>query len=315
MWKRLQQLPEPNKPKVAADWSRFQGFDVLEMSMVDLAKANNLVFQGYPIPINHTAEGFAAFCRILSMDFAQSVILRQVGGKLAGIAMLGVRGDEGWCGGFGIAPEFRGRRLAALLLSALIESARTAHIDVLRLEVLEENEPALRTYRQGGFRVERTVAVMAAQIDRVFDTFRWKACPICTVEEVGRADAVHMASAIKELVRPTWQRELATISQVNGLKAVQALKYGRTQALLLYREDIKSGSITVDHCVFDDPSAAIRLLEAVSRHGLMPDNPLVRPEIVAINEPLESPLYDLLLEIGFIPQDRQLEMYLRLGQD
>jgi len=31
------------------------------MSVVDLAKTNNLVFQGYPIPINHSPEGFAAF--------------------------------------------------------------------------------------------------------------------------------------------------------------------------------------------------------------------------------------------------------------
>jgi len=312
MWKRLQQPPETNKQKPPADWSRFQGHDVLEMSMADLAKANNLVFKGYPIPINHTPEGFAAFCRILSMDFARSIALRQVGGKLVGIAMLGVRGDEGWCGGFGIAPDFRGRRLASLLLSALVEKARSTHLKVLRLEVLEGNEPALRTYRQGGFRVERSVAVVAAPIDTVHDTFRWKACPVSVVEEISRGEAIHMASAIKELIRPTWQREIATISQVGGLKAVQATKFGRTQALLLYRIDPNSTSVTIDHCVFDDPAAAIKLLEAVTRNVLTDDNTKSRPEIVAINEPEDSPLYDLLIDMGLTAQDRQLEMSLRL---
>jgi hypothetical protein len=179
-------------------------------------------------------------------------------------------------------------------------------------EVLEGNEPALRTYRQGGFRVERSVAVVAAPIDTVHDTFRWKACPVSVVEVVDRAEAIHMASAIKELIRPTWQRELATISQVGGLKAIQATKFGRTQALLLYRIDPNSGSVTIDHCVFDDPAAAIKLLEAVTRNVLTDDYTKSRPEIVAINEPEGTPLYDLLTDLGLTAQDRQLEMSLRL---
>ena len=315
MWKRLQQAPEINKPKPPADWSKFQGYDVLDMSMADLARANNLVFKGYPIPINHSPEGFSAFCRILSMDFAKSVLLKQGSSKLVGIAMLGVRGDEGWCGGFGIAPEFRGRRLASLLLSALVEKARAGGLKILRLEVLEANEPALRTYRQGGFRIERSVAVMAAPIESVHDNFRWKSCPVSEVEQVDRAEAIHMASAIKELVRPTWQRELATISQVSGLKAVQAVKFGRTQALLLYRADVVSGSVTIDHCVFDDPAAAVKLLEVVTRFGAMGENPKRGSEVVAINEPEGSPLYDLLKELGLTAQDKQLEMSLRLDDE
>jgi len=75
------------------------------------------------------------------MDFARSVTLRQVGGKIVGIAMLGVRETKAGAADLGLSPEFRGRRLAPLLLSVWLEKARSARIKILGWKCLKETSP------------------------------------------------------------------------------------------------------------------------------------------------------------------------------
>lgn len=312
MWKWRRQAAIETVSPPSPDWSFYKIGDTLSLNLSELAKANNKVFEGYPVPINHTPEGFAGFCRILSVDLARSVTLHSNEGQLVGVAMLAVRGDVGWCGGFGIAPEFRGLGLSSFLLSGLIERAKASHLEVVRLEVLEGNEPAVRTYRRGGFRVERPLSVVSAPISDVYDALRNRSCRLSTVEEIDRQEGLQTAMAMRDPVRPTWQRDLATLSLVGGLKVVQARKAGRSEAMLMYRADPSSGTVALDYCVFDDPDAAILLLERVSRIYAGTSVASRAPEIVALNEPEGSPLYNLLIDLGCRPQDRQFEMSLRL---
>ncbi|MFN8566173.1 MAG: GNAT family N-acetyltransferase [Kouleothrix sp.] len=78
----------------------------------------------------------------------------------AGIAMLGLRGQQAWCGGFGITAPLRGQQLAGGLATAMIEQARLAGAQALRLEVLVRNTPALRVYLRAGFQPRRDLLVL-----------------------------------------------------------------------------------------------------------------------------------------------------------
>ena len=60
--------------------------------------------------------------------------------------MLGLRGERGWCGGFGIVPEFRGMGLANWLCEKLVERGRELELATLQLEVLAQNEMGERTF-------------------------------------------------------------------------------------------------------------------------------------------------------------------------
>ena len=51
-----------------------------------------------------------------------------------------------------VAPEARGRRVGELLISAVIDWARSAGYQRLRLDVGDSNEPAVRLYARHGFR-------------------------------------------------------------------------------------------------------------------------------------------------------------------
>ena len=55
-----------------------------------------------------------------------------------------------------VDPEFQGQGLGTLLLKTLLEKLRTAHLDILRVElsVFASNQPAISLYQKTGFVVE-----------------------------------------------------------------------------------------------------------------------------------------------------------------
>ena len=99
--------------------SSFVMGDIRDMAIAELAVATNRTFEKYFLPVEHTVDGFATFCRIHNLDTARSVTLRNQAGDLVGLTMLGIRDERAWCGGFGIVLEFRGQGHAATLLAGL----------------------------------------------------------------------------------------------------------------------------------------------------------------------------------------------------
>lgn len=72
---------------------------------------------------------------------------------VAGFAVLWVVGEEAELLDVAVAPETAGRGLGRRLLEEACAAAREAGCKVLRLEVSERNERALKLYRRAGLRV------------------------------------------------------------------------------------------------------------------------------------------------------------------
>jgi hypothetical protein len=66
-----------------------------------------------------------------------------------------VRGDEGWIGGLGVAPAERRNGIGRALMDSVLAEAPPR----VTLEVLEQNEPAIRLYEQLGFTRTRILEV------------------------------------------------------------------------------------------------------------------------------------------------------------
>src|SRR3954447_17636378 len=82
-------------------------------------------FENYFYPGTTTAAVLAARVRTEQIDLQRSLVMR-VGDEPAGIALLGLRGDRAWCGGFGVMLPFRERGLAHKLAAAMLDQARQA---------------------------------------------------------------------------------------------------------------------------------------------------------------------------------------------
>ena len=123
-----------------------------------LVELFNLAYSDYFLPLRLDEDAMRTMVEVSDLDLGASP-LADVDGAPAGFALLGVRDEEGWIGGMRVVPEARRRGLGRALMEAAIETARRRGVRRLRLEVLEQNEPAVRLYEQLGFERSRELEV------------------------------------------------------------------------------------------------------------------------------------------------------------
>ena len=299
-----------------ADQLDFVITDTSQMSMAQLAEAINAAFDDYYVPVNHTALTYAAMCRQFDLDLAQSVVLREASsGKLAGITMLGLRDNRGWCGGFGVTSAFRGQGASRWLAEALIERGRSLGLQSLQLEVMVQNERAIKTYRRAGFQVVRDLVVMSAPADLVLPELRPGHSVLLEISELAPLEALRIASRLEPAhgFEPCWQREPASLAALSQLRGLVAWRSGTPLAVLLYRYNPANGQIGIANLTFYNEAAAKGLLEraAVNSRILRPRGEDAKAEhFFILNEPENSELFALLSEIGLQETIRQYEMVL-----
>jgi GNAT superfamily N-acetyltransferase len=120
------------------------------LTLDELTALFNEAYEGYVVPLRITAEALESWIAAWHFDLDRS---RVAPGE--GVVLLAVRGDRGWIGGLGVVPSARGRGLGRALMEAALAKAP----DDVTLEVIEQNEPALRLYESLGFEPARLLEV------------------------------------------------------------------------------------------------------------------------------------------------------------
>lgn len=275
--------------------------ETAHLGAAQLAAATNSTFTGYFTPISHTPAGFAAFCRWFHIDLAQSVLLEHADGRLAGLTMLALRGARAWCGGFGIVPEFRGHGLSAVLVNALVSRACSLSLCTLQLEVLTQNEKAIKAYAHAGFETRRDLVILSGEAGArlgLLDT-------TVDVSTASAAEAMGYAELSLSGPQPCWQREAVSLLSMEDIHTLIARRAGDVVGVLLYRTGVPSGPLSILHLTFSDEDTACTLLaHASAATGLT--------SLFILNEPENSPAHCLLLSLGLREIHRQHEMIVTL---
>ena len=134
-------------------------FGTLEgQSSETLYQAFMEAFADYAVPINVTMDDFLAMQRRRGVSYAASVGAFD-GDRIAGFIF---NGDGDWKGrrcaydaGTGVLPAYRGGGLSGALAAESLRLLRTLGFERWLLEVLVDNEKAIRTYRKAGFTTTR----------------------------------------------------------------------------------------------------------------------------------------------------------------
>lgn len=287
--------------------------DTSGLSIMELAEITNQTFTGYFLPISHTTQGYASFCRTHSVDLAQSVTLRNGEGRVIGLAMLAVRDERGWCGGFGIVPEYRGQGLSLPLIEALIARAKDAGLRLLQLEVLSQNEPARRTYLRGGMHIVREVFSLSGAATDILPHLvpGHTTCTSCSVLEA--LQHAGPGGALSK-IQPTWQREPVMLLLKSDLHGWKTEGNGKT-ATILYAHNVQGGLLRIEHLAFDNETAAHAVLDRAihdcqaRQQATGNDRPI---KLFLLNEPEATPLHALLTGLGLTTEFRQHEMQIAL---
>jgi ribosomal protein S18 acetylase RimI-like enzyme len=264
------------------------------ISLERLAAIFTESFSGYLVPLLMDTGALAGRARIEQHDLFNS-LLAYDSDELAGIAILAVRGERGWVGGFGVVPAQRGRGRGRELMKALLERARACGLRQLSLEVLARNEAALRLYERAGMRRVRDLLIM----ERPARPSEGQQTP--TLKEAAPAELLkHFARLHGQ--PPAWQRDLPSLLVRSGMLGLYLGEADAPEAYALMSEKAGDPTSLLD-------LAAIGVKQAESLCVALNS----RPEALrVVNEPEQSPMVPSLLSQGFRETERQHEMLIDL---
>jgi len=125
-----------------------------DYSLPELTQLLNLSFESYLVPISFNLIQFLTMLRKDSIDLFSSRVLL-MNDEPSGIALIARRGWSSRLAAMGILENKRGLGAGQWLLEKLIQEARERKDREMLLEVIEQNEYAVRLYRRCGFQSVR----------------------------------------------------------------------------------------------------------------------------------------------------------------
>jgi ribosomal protein S18 acetylase RimI-like enzyme len=132
-------------------------FDTVTASnypLPDLVRFLNQGFEGYFVPIHIDALAFLTMLRKDGIDLTASRVLIAKE-RPCGIALIARRGWTSRLAAMGIAKESRSKGAGSWFMEQLVEEALQRGDREISLEVIEQNEPAVKLYRKSGFQTVR----------------------------------------------------------------------------------------------------------------------------------------------------------------
>jgi len=120
----------------------------------DLTQLLNLSFENYPVPVTFNLLQFLTMIRKDSVDLVASRVLL-ADEQLAGIALIARRGWTSRLAAMGIVQSQRGQGAGSWFMEKIIQEARERNDKEMVLEVIEQNDPAVRLYQKCGFQSVR----------------------------------------------------------------------------------------------------------------------------------------------------------------
>jgi GNAT superfamily N-acetyltransferase len=254
-------------------------------------------FANYFYPMSQTLDGFAARVRTDHIDLYRSVVMMW-GERPIGEATMAIRGERAWCGGFGIVPEYRGRKLGPPLFAEFVAQARQAGMKSLQLEALTRNTAALSVYTGTGLRPVRETRLL-----------EWKRDPTDGVSAPGDAtfaqpaDMARIAECFGRLhpAPALWSRDLPSLLLRRGLLQTQLVRDGRIAAYVLFAAN--EGTARIADAGAEDVAQMAELLAQLQSHY---------STVVMIDAPADSPITAAFDQTGFHEFDRQYELFMTL---
>jgi GNAT superfamily N-acetyltransferase len=261
-------------------------------------------FEQYFYPGSTSAEILAQRVRVEQIDLYRSLVML-VDDQPGGQALLARRGDQVWCGGFGVMLPLRGRGLSHQLAAAMLEQARQTGARHFSLEVLTRNERAIKAYARLGLQIRRDLQILEWR--------RPEGQPRIENQEprtASQAQAVEIEEPMRLLdrfaalhpVSAAWQRDLPALVTRGGYRGLAIEQASATTAYALYQLNA-DGVARIEDLGAERADLAGALLAALQARS---------QRILSINEPTDSPLTAAFLEVGFNEIDRQHEMWMDL---
>jgi len=249
----------------------------------------NEAYRGYFVPFQFDAAMLQRHMALGSVDLDRSCVWYD-GDQPMAVALAGVRDERAWLGGWGIAPDWRGKRYSLPLVREFMQVQVAAGAREIQLEALEQNW-ALRTYEQAGFGYTRRLLVLEGRLNYV-----------PRPGQSASPDTALTSLATLPRAPACWQRDLAALRAQADLQAVCVGSANAITGAALVRINGDWLRI-IDIASTQDATGALLAALAAAADGR---------QVRLVNEP-EGALAEALLAAGLAIANAQREMVWRKG--
>ncbi|ASK30718.1 GNAT family N-acetyltransferase [Chryseobacterium sp. T16E-39] len=161
--------------------------NLVNLSITDLLSVFNLSFSDYLVPFHLTAEQLQSKINAEKIDMNLSVGVFQRD-QIVSFILHAEKVEEGkriiYNAGTGVIPEYRGQGLVRKMYDFILPEFQDRKVDVVTLEVIEGNEPAIKAYTNIGFKIVRKLLCFKGNIKDIekaseiqiqkMDNFQWE---------------------------------------------------------------------------------------------------------------------------------------------
>lgn len=268
------------------------------LSIEALTRLLNQAYTDYYLAIWLTSHQFEQMCEEIDVDLTKSVVAL-IDETPVGLALLSLRGREGWISAVGVRPQWRRRGIARSIMERLQVTACNEHLERLRLEVLVQNEAGITLYEQLCFNRTRELLVLTLPAGKV--------SPMRIPPNVTSAQPDHLLAHYDRFhdIDPPWQRALPSLRhQLPQLQGLALREGGELVGYLLYQPqaDIYAiADLAVSPTHSERFKVGYQLLRALQ--GLR-----TNAGGYVLNIPTQDPLLEAFTNIGYHVWHRQYEM-------
>ncbi len=258
----------------------------------------NRAYADYYVPLNMTSDELRMSITQDDIHLGRSCVAVD-GEQLVGLAMLAIRGDQGWIGGVGVIPHYRGQGIGRQIMTYILDQARDAHLRQVRLEVITINKRARRLYDSLNFQVSRTLHLVEGHptVNTVPNGYSFARA------NVASALAYHHRFRVTP---PAWQQALTTVEAMTIYLTAYTAKQGddiHAYAVGIFRE---TGIRFIDLAHGPSQTDALRQLVMFLHHKYQ------RAQGGAVNIAENSRAWPVLDSLGYQPYLSQTELILTL---
>ncbi|NWG15552.1 MAG: GNAT family N-acetyltransferase [Chloroflexi bacterium] len=268
----------------------------------ELADIYNQTRVDYIVPMPMNAKRMEVYVKSYDIDLDASVVAFDADGEMAGVGMLGRRGDRAWITRLGVLPYRRGHQLGRFLMETLIAQAVRGGARLIQLEVIKGNTPAYRLFLKLGFKETRELLVIRRPPGKPLmeNPLPQAAVTPLTPDEVqGCLTQQHTTGA-------SWLDETASLLQAGSLKGLRVVLPSGAAGWVVYQQTALQIGYIVLHTPWPARDELTRAL-LYHLHSLHPLQDTKVENIPALD--LRWPVYQ---EFGYVEAFRRIEMFLYL---
>ncbi len=296
-------IPEPSLiPKLEPEAEpTYTSVPTSRYNFEELADIYNRARVDYIVPMPMNAKRMKIYVESHDIDLDASVVVFDSEKQMAGIGMLGVRGDRGWITRVGVLPERRGKNLGRYLMEALINAARARSIRLVQLEVIKNNTPAHKLFLKLGFRATRELLVIRRPPAKLLMP---PPIPDAIVTPMKQAEVLECLE--KRSSGASWIEETRSLIQAGSLQGMRLKLPSGHEGWVTYQ----SAPLQLGYLLLHTPAPVRNEMTRNLLYHLHKLHPMqdTKVENVAALD-LRWPVFQ---ELGYVEAFRRIEMFLYL---